>query len=122
MANGRGRAGTLGGGKESGMASYTGDEIFQMAMEMEETGEVLYEAMAAGVDIVHRLPYNDQKFMVVFSDGADLNRDIKSSIVEAMAIGINNFEAYCVDYMPRPRMHPVLKSFAETHNGRIWKN
>ena len=29
------------------MATYTGDEIFQMAMEMEETGEVLYEAMAA---------------------------------------------------------------------------
>ena len=84
-------------------------------------GTYLYEAMAAGVDIVHRMPYNDQKFMVVFSDGADLNSDIKSSIVEAMAMGINNFEAYCVDYMPRPRMHPVLKSFAETHNGRIWK-
>ena len=29
------------------MASYTGDEIFQIAMEMEETGEVFYEAMAA---------------------------------------------------------------------------
>jgi len=29
------------------MAGYTGDEIFQIAMEMEETGEVFYEAMAA---------------------------------------------------------------------------
>ena len=83
-------------------------EFFREAFSGGMTGGTyLYEAMAAGVDIVHRMPYNDQKFMVVFSDGADLNSDIKSSIVEAMAMGINNFEAYCVDYMPRPRMHPL---------------
>ncbi len=29
------------------MGTYTGDEIFQIVMEMEETGEVFYEAMAA---------------------------------------------------------------------------
>ena len=29
------------------MATFTGDKVFQMAMEMEQTGEVLYEALAA---------------------------------------------------------------------------
>ena len=54
------------------MASYTGDEIFQMAMEMEETGEVLYEAMAAAggndavSDLCRRLAAQERDHYKVF--------------------------------------------------------
>jgi outer membrane protein OmpA-like peptidoglycan-associated protein/Mg-chelatase subunit ChlD len=85
------------------------------------SGTYLYEAMAAGMDIIRRMPQKDQKFMVVFSDGADLNSNIKSTVVKYMAMGVPNFEAYCVDYTPRQSMNSFLKSFAENHNGRIWK-
>lgn len=42
-------------------ATFTADELFQVALEMEETGQVFYEALAAGagspflVDFFHRL-------------------------------------------------------------------
>ncbi|UCF93002.1 MAG: OmpA family protein [Desulfobacterales bacterium] len=81
----------------------------------------LYEAMVAGIDIVRAMPEKDHKFLVVFSDGEDLNSDFKSSVVESEAFGIANLEAYCVDYMPGPKKDRFLQSFAQTHNGRIWK-
>jgi len=81
----------------------------------------LYEAMVAGIDLIRRMPEKDQKFLVVFSDGADLNSGFDSSEVSSMAEGIPNFEAYCIDYMPRRNMNRFLKYFAEAHGGRIWK-
>ena len=81
----------------------------------------LYEAMVAGIDILRRMPQEDQKFLVVFSDGEDKDSGFKSSVVLSEAKGIPNFEAYCVDYMQRRKMNGFLKSFAETHSGRIWK-
>jgi outer membrane protein OmpA-like peptidoglycan-associated protein/Mg-chelatase subunit ChlD len=81
----------------------------------------LYEAMVAGIDVIRRMPETDQKFMVVFSDGADLNSDFDSPLVNYMAEGIPNFEAYSIDYLPEDEMNRFLKSFAETHGGRIWK-
>ena len=81
----------------------------------------LYEAMAAGVDIIRRMPDKDHKFMVVFSDGEDLNSSLSTSFIEKHAKGIKNFEAFCVDYMPGAKLNRFLASFAETHEGRIWK-
>ena len=81
----------------------------------------LYEAMAAGVEIVRRMPAPDNKFMVVFSDGEDLNSSVSTAFIEEQARGINNFEAFCVDYMPGARLNRFLASFAATHDGRIWK-
>jgi outer membrane protein OmpA-like peptidoglycan-associated protein len=57
----------------------------------------------------------------VFSDGEDINSAFKSPVVTASAQDIRNFEAYCVDYMPRSKMDPFLMSFAQSHGGRIWK-
>jgi hypothetical protein len=37
------------------------------------SGTYLYEAMLVGVDLIRRMPKNDQKFLVVFSDGEDVN-------------------------------------------------
>ncbi len=81
----------------------------------------LYEAMVAGLDIIRKMPEKDQKFMVVFSDGADMNSSINSSVVEYMGMGIPNFEAYCVDYHEKLHLNSFLKSFAAAHSGRIWK-
>jgi outer membrane protein OmpA-like peptidoglycan-associated protein len=85
------------------------------------SGTYLYEAMVAGIDLIRRTPERDQKFMVVFSDGADLNSSFDSSVVSYMAEEIPNFEAYCIDYMPKRKMNRFLESFAESHGGRIWK-
>jgi outer membrane protein OmpA-like peptidoglycan-associated protein len=81
----------------------------------------LYEAMLAGVDIIRRMPEQDQKFLAVFSDGEDLNSDFENNVVASEAMGIKNFEAFCVDYMPGAKKDRFLQSFAEDHNGKIWK-
>ena len=92
------------------------------SMEYGSTGKTyLYEGMAAGVDIVRQMPDKDQKFMVVFSDGEDLNSSVSTAFIEEHAKGIKNFEAFCVDYMPGEKLDRFLNSFAKTHNGRIWK-
>ena len=92
------------------------------SLEDRSTGKTyLYEAMAAGVDIVRQMPDKDQKFMVVFSDGEDLNSSLSTSFIEEQAKGIKNFEAFCVDYMPGAKLNRFLTSFAKTHDGRIWK-
>ena len=84
-------------------------------------GTYLYEAMVAGIDLIRRMPEKDQKFLVVFSDGEDINSSFSRKVVSSEAQGIANFEAYCVDYMPRPTMNRFLRRFTEAHGGRIWK-
>ena len=81
----------------------------------------LYEAMLAGMDIIRKMPVEDNKFLVVFSDGEDLNSDVPPAIIKNEAEGIKNFEVFCVDYMPGPKLNRFLKSFSENHGGRIWK-
>ena len=81
----------------------------------------LYEAMVAGLGLIREMPPEENKFLVVFSDGEDLNSDFKSYVVESEAHGIKNLEVFAVDYMPRKKMDKFLKSFAEAHNGQIWK-
>jgi hypothetical protein len=43
------------------MATYTGEEVFQIAMELEETGEVLYEAMAEDAGAVRRIMDDERR-------------------------------------------------------------
>ena len=81
----------------------------------------LYEAMVAGLGLIREMPAEENKFLVVFSDGEDLNSDFKSYVVESEAHGIKNLEVFAVDYMPRKKNDKFLKSFAEAHNGQIWK-
>ena len=81
----------------------------------------LYEAMLTGVNIIRRMPAKDNKFMVVFSDGEDLNSAIEPAAITDEAKGIENFEVFCIDYMPGPKFDRFLTSFAKTHKGRIWK-
>ncbi|MGD9119583.1 MAG: OmpA family protein [Desulfobacterales bacterium] len=81
----------------------------------------LYEAMVAGLNLSRRMPPEDTKFLVVFSDGEDLNSNFKSDVVDSEAHGIRNLEVFAVDYMPGRKMDTFLKSFVERHSGQIWK-
>ncbi len=92
------------------------------SLEQGSTGKTyLYEAMATGIDIVRRMPVEDQKFMVIFSDGEDINSSLPTAFIEEQGRDIENFEAFCVDYMPVAKLDRFLASFARTHHGRIWK-
>lgn len=82
---------------------------------------VLYEAMLAGADIVSQMPEEALKFMVVFSDGEDINSAVKGDAVREASGGFKNFEAYSVDYMPGADRDPFLQAFADQNGGRIWK-
>ncbi len=81
----------------------------------------LYEAIEAGISMIRKMPKEDTKFLVVFSDGEDINSDFESDFVESEAKGIENFEVFAVDYMPGDKIDKFLKSFAEAHGGRVWK-
>lgn len=85
------------------------------------TRTYLYEAVMAGLDIVKNLPANEQKLMVVFSDGEDLNSKLGRAEVEVEAFGIKKFQVFCIDYMPREKTDEFLTSLARDHHGRIWK-
>jgi outer membrane protein OmpA-like peptidoglycan-associated protein/Mg-chelatase subunit ChlD len=97
-------------------------DFLNYAFEDGQTGRTyLHEAMVAGLDIIRKMPAKDQKFMVVFSDGEDLNSDFDENVVASEAEGISNFEVFCVDYMPGAKTNRFLKAFAEDNRGRIWK-
>jgi outer membrane protein OmpA-like peptidoglycan-associated protein len=107
---------------------YTSSDISMLKNFLKEshgrgsTGKTyLYEAMLAGLDIIRKMPAEDNKFLVVFSDGEDLNSAVPPTIIQNEAEGIENFEVYCVDYMPGSKLNRFLTSFSENHDGRIWK-
>jgi outer membrane protein OmpA-like peptidoglycan-associated protein len=85
------------------------------------TRTYLYEAVMAGLDIVNAMPANEPKLMAVFSDGEDLNSKIARPEVEAAAFGIQKFQIFSIDYMPREKTDEFLTKLARDHHGRIWK-
>ena len=82
---------------------------------------VLYEGMLAGLDLMRTMPENEPRFMVVFSDGEDLNSAYKSNDVFKATEGLARFNAYAIDYMPGPETDRFLMTFAERNHGEIWK-
>jgi outer membrane protein OmpA-like peptidoglycan-associated protein len=82
---------------------------------------VLYEGMLAGLELIDRMPKDDPRFMVVFSDGQDLNSAFKPQEVTRVAQGVPPFGAYAIDYMPGEGLDPVLSAFAAEHRGQAWK-
>ncbi len=81
----------------------------------------LYEAMLAGISIADEMPEDENKFMVVFSDGEDINSAFESSLVENAARKVPNLEVYAIDYMPGNNLDPFLNSFTRSHRGKTWK-
>jgi outer membrane protein OmpA-like peptidoglycan-associated protein len=84
-------------------------------------GTYLYDAIMAGLSVASQWPQKSNKFMVVLTDGEDLNSEIKREQVLAQADQVPNFWSYSVDYMPAQTMDDFLKTFAQTHGGHIWK-
>jgi outer membrane protein OmpA-like peptidoglycan-associated protein len=81
----------------------------------------LFEAMLAGILKVQEMPSEANKFMIIFSDGEDINSAFKSPVVAGAAAGISNFEAYAIDYMPGKQLDGFLNSFSKSHGGEAWK-
>ena len=84
-------------------------------------GTYLYDSMQKGLEIIGQMPADSQKFMLVFSDGEDINSMAKSTEVALAAKGVRNFSAYAVDYMDKPGLDVFLSAFAQGHNGMIRK-
>jgi len=85
------------------------------------TGTFLYDAMLKGLEIIAQLPAKSRKFMVIFSDGEDINSSVEAEQVEAAAKNLTNLSVLAVDYMDRPGLDPFLSSFSETNDGMIRK-
>ncbi|NJC88879.1 MAG: VWA domain-containing protein [Desulfuromonas sp.] len=81
----------------------------------------LYDAMFAGLDSIQALPAAEPRFMVVFSDGEDLNSASKQEDVAKAAQELARFDAYAIDYMPGSTTDKFLAAFAARNRGTIWK-
>jgi outer membrane protein OmpA-like peptidoglycan-associated protein len=84
-------------------------------------GTVLYEAILAGLDAVAKMPDSEPRFMVVFSDGEDLNSTYKSDVVLRTAREIKRFNAYTIDYLEGQATSKFLARFARENNGQVFK-
>lgn len=85
------------------------------------SGTYLYEAILGGVHSLRKLPAESHKFLVVFTDGADINSDIEEKEIETAARGMANLHTYTIDFMPTKKTNKFLKSFSKVHGGQIWK-
>ncbi|MDJ0781280.1 MAG: OmpA family protein [Desulfosarcinaceae bacterium] len=85
------------------------------------TGTYLYDGVAAGLEIIRSMPAKENKFLVVFSDGKDLNSEVKTDRLLDAAGPIDNFTAYAVDFTPAATTDPFLEQFAGVAGGRTWK-
>ncbi|MCK5312184.1 MAG: OmpA family protein [Desulfobacteraceae bacterium] len=81
----------------------------------------LYEGILGGLDIISNMPEKSNKFLVVFTDGEDLNSEIKKEVIAPKAKGLKNFSAYAIDFMPSEAIDQFMKTFSETNGGKIWK-
>jgi outer membrane protein OmpA-like peptidoglycan-associated protein len=82
---------------------------------------VLYEAMLAALELTREMPATEPQFIVVFSDGEDLNSAFKRDDVVRAAQGPGGYRAYAIDYMPVPVIDEFLSRFASQNRGQAWK-
>jgi outer membrane protein OmpA-like peptidoglycan-associated protein/Mg-chelatase subunit ChlD len=121
-----GNAQQAGRARESTRLTMSGDSAL-LNLSLKESysdptdGTYLYDAMQEGLKIIRSMPEKSQKFMVVFSDGEDINSVVKTSDLQMTAAGLQNFTTFAVDYMDKPGLDPFLKSFAEGTGGSIRK-
>jgi outer membrane protein OmpA-like peptidoglycan-associated protein len=84
-------------------------------------GTYLYDAMMVGLDQARQWSEQSNKFIVVFTDGEDINSSVSRDELQAEAKKISNLGAYTVDYMPAQSTDKFLKSFANQYSGKAWK-
>jgi outer membrane protein OmpA-like peptidoglycan-associated protein/Mg-chelatase subunit ChlD len=108
---------TFQGNDVSALNQFLRDSFFPKTTD----GTYLYDAMQKGLEIIRQMPAESQKFMLVFSDGEDINSRVKAEDVGLAAKGLTNFSAYAVDYMDKPGVDTFLSSFVQGNNGMIRK-
>ncbi len=81
----------------------------------------LYDSMMVGLDTISRMPADSNKFLLVFTDGDDINSSVKYTELESMTQNISNMSAYALDFKEDTTTDFFLQNFSESHNGRIWK-
>lgn len=81
----------------------------------------LCEAMYAGLELIKGMPVDEPRFLMVFSDGEELNSAFKGDVVAKAAKDVPNLRVYAIDYMPDPKIDPFLASFAAENRGQAWK-
>ncbi len=81
----------------------------------------LYEGILGGLALIRQMPEKSNKFLIVFTDGKDINSGIKKDVVGIEAKGLKNFSAYAIDFMPSETTDKYLKSFCEANGGKIFK-
>lgn len=98
------------------------EEFAATAYGKDITGKtVLYDAMLAGLELISKMPDTEPRFMVVFSDGEDLNSSYSREDVLKAAQKLKGFNAYAIDYMPDPETNKFLSEFTSHNRGQIWK-
>ncbi|MCP3901461.1 MAG: OmpA family protein [Desulfobacteraceae bacterium] len=96
--------------------------FFKKSFENELSDKTfLYEGIAGGLHIISEMPEENNKFLVVFSDGEDINSEIAKEVIDDKAKGLSNFSAYAIDFMPLAATDEYLKAFSQKNGGRIWK-
>lgn len=93
-------------------------ESFQKGLSPET---YLYEGILGGLHLISQMPEKSNKFLVVFTDGEDLNSAIKKEILGPKAQGLKNLGVYAIDFMPSEAKDQFLTSFSETNGGKTWK-
>ncbi len=82
---------------------------------------VLYEAMVAGLELIKSMPVDDPRFLIVFTDGEDINSAFKSDVVSQVAQGVPNLRVFVIDYMEGPKIDAFLAGFAGQNHGQARK-
>ena len=81
----------------------------------------LYEGILGSIQLISKMPEKSNKFLVIFTDGEDLNSEIKKEILGPKAQGLKNFSAYAIDFMPSEAKDEFLNAFSEANEGKTWK-
>jgi len=81
----------------------------------------LYEAIYAGLSILKGTPANDNRVLMIFSDGEDLNSGFKGDVVSQAAKEVPDLHVLAVDCMPGPKMDDFMGSFASQNMGQARK-
>ncbi len=96
--------------------------FFQKSFTKGLSGETfLYEGILGSLHLISKMPEKSNKFLVVFTDGEDLNSGIKKEIIGPKTQGLKNFSAYAIDFMQSEAKDEFLNTFSEANGGKTWK-
>ena len=116
------------GGRELHVRTFSSKQVDDLRKFVAEaygegitTTTVLYEAVQAGLELMRTMPANEPRFLVVFTDGEDLNSAFKGKTVQETAKGVGDFHAFGIDFMPTSSKDRFLTAFTDEHNGETWK-